>query len=143
MEHLYRRPLVQMLASLITAMENSSKSGNNEWHVRYSQRLSYLENNLLPSGSGLDSGTQILIEKCKPNMLVFQTSFHHMNETGYYDGWTDHIVRVTAAFDGFDVSVSGRNRNFVKDHIADVFRHTLQQLVELDHEKDTYRMVRS
>jgi hypothetical protein len=86
------------------------------------ETLEKLVTEYMPSGSGLDRGTQLLTERSGPEKLVFVTAFHHMTEHGYYDGWTDHIVTVTPAFDGsLYVRVSGRNRNGIKDVIADTF----------------------
>ena len=80
--------------------------------------------NLLPSGSGFDSGTKL--ESATNKKIVFSTSFHHMDENGYYCGWTDHKVVVQADFvGGFDLTVSGRNRNNIKEYIADTFCNML------------------
>lgn len=46
----------------------------------------------LPSGSGFDAGTRI--EKSSDFSVVFFTEYHHMNEMGYYDGWTKHTVKI-------------------------------------------------
>ena len=74
-----------------------------------------------PSGSGFDSGTE-LSDDSDGNRLVFETAFHHMDENGYYDGWSNHkvIVKPDLAF-GFDLQITGRNKNEIKDYIADVF----------------------
>ncbi len=73
-----------------------------------------------PSGSGFDSGTQ-LDDKSTPKKLIFDTSYHHMNEAGFYIGWTDHSVIITPGFRGVDVCVTGKNYNGIKDYIGDVF----------------------
>lgn len=75
----------------------------------------------MPSGSGFDSGTKLDYSKSNTERLVFTTEFHHMNDAGYYDGWTTHTVTVRPSFTGLDVVVSGRDRNQIKDFIADVF----------------------
>lgn len=83
----------------------------------------------LPSGSGFDSCTQI--ESVTHHRVVFKTAFHHMDDGGFYDGWTEH--RVTAEADlalGFTVRVSGKNRNGIKDYIADTFYAYLQEPFE-------------
>jgi hypothetical protein len=81
----------------------------------------------LPSGSGFDSGTSIDVEKTTEEKLVFSTAFHHMNDLGYYVGWTEHRVTVRPSFYGFDIKVSGRNRNDIKDHIAECFDYVLSE----------------
>ena len=47
-----------------------------------------------PSGSGIDSGTKLDLDANTGGKLVFNTDFHHMNEHGYYDGWSNHQVIV-------------------------------------------------
>jgi hypothetical protein len=86
----------------------------------------------LPSGSGIDSGTQIDIAKSGADKLVFNTSFHHMDEWGSYDGWTDHVVTVKPSLAlYFTVSVSGRDRNDIKDYLAEVFHVALAEEVNI------------
>jgi len=85
-------------------------------------------NQYLPCGSGFDNGTSFDVEKSSPNKLIFNTSFHHMSEHGYYTRWTDHKVTVTPSFWGFNVKVSGVNYNQIKDYIAECFDYCLSQL---------------
>lgn len=88
----------------------------------------------MPSGSGFNAGTEILYEyrdrPLKGDMLVFKTSFHHMNDGGYYDGWTEHkvIIEPCLMFD-FKLKVTGRDRDQIKDYIGDVFHEALTTLV--------------
>ena len=73
-----------------------------------------------PSGSGFDNGTTV--ELGRSGTLLFNTSFHHLNDGGYYDGWTVHVVRAKPSLAwGFDLTISGRNLNDIKDYIAEVF----------------------
>lgn len=74
-----------------------------------------------PSGSGIDCGTTLCEDECTPTRLVFACSFHHMNDVGMYSGWTEHVVTITPTFEGVHVAVSGRNRNGIKDYLADVY----------------------
>lgn len=85
----------------------------------------------MPSGSGFDAGVSVCFDKTNDTRLVFLTSFHHMNENGFYDGWTQHEVIVRPAFDGVDVRVGGVNKNAIKDHIHESFSFYLTQLVEM------------
>ncbi len=99
--------------------------GRKEALALHGERLS-AAHAYLPSGSGFDNGTEI-DERSTPSRLVLLTSFHHMDENGNYDGWTSHTVTVTPTFAGLDVRVSGRDRNNIKDYIADVFRAALEE----------------
>jgi hypothetical protein len=84
-----------------------------------------------PHGSGFDSGTKLIPEKCDSKKLVFETEFHHLNDDGYYDGWSRHIVTVHGdLLYGYDLTVSGIDRNDIKDYIAEVFSSFLDTNIE-------------
>lgn len=84
-----------------------------------------------PSGAGIDAGTQLNTEMSTSEKLVFNTSFHHMNDAGCYDGWTEHTVIVRASLtEGIELRVQGRNRNDVKDYLHAVFYHWLRELTD-------------
>jgi hypothetical protein len=80
---------------------------------------------LLPSGSGFDAGTEIVSGNNKK--VTLSTSYHHMNENGYYDGWTGHEIILTPSFNGYDMRITGKDRNGIKDYIGDVFTHCLDE----------------
>lgn len=100
-----------------------------EWVIRHTECIDSLVRGHMPSGSGFDAGTQFDIAahvESPADRLVFQTAFHHMNESGMYDGWTDHKVIVRPSLQhGFTLSVTGRDRNGIKEYIADVFYSAL------------------
>ena len=82
----------------------------------------------MPSGSGIDSGTKLDFDRSKPNRLVFTAPYHHMNDDGMYDGWTDHDIIVTPDLGfGFDLRITGRDRNQIKDYLGDTFAEALRQ----------------
>ena len=76
---------------------------------------------LLPSGSGFDSGCKIDIKKSGITKVIITFDFHHMNEDGYYTGWTSHTLTVFPTFTGFDMKISGRDRKGSKDYFYDTF----------------------
>ncbi len=90
-------------------------------------RIREIEAEHLPSGSGIDDGTRVDLETSKPDKVVFLVAFHHMNEHGFYVGWSNHRVTVVPSF-AFVMSmrVAGRNFQGVKDHIADTLREALE-----------------
>jgi hypothetical protein len=110
------------IANCFVAHENCCKSGNNEWANKHIQTIEELVENYLPHGSGFDSGTEFIWDESNRNKLVFATAFHHMNEGGYYDGWSEHKVIVTPdLLFGFNIKITGRNRNDIKEYIAQCF----------------------
>ncbi len=131
------RYLYSELASTVDAMRRCEKNPvqYGDWATKHTNRISELVRDYLPSGSGFDNGTSIDLEASHAEKLVFQTSFHHMDSDGYYCGWTDHTVTVTPSFNGMNIRVSGRDRNEIKDYIADAFQIALGN----DLQKETIR----
>lgn len=142
------RYLYSELAQLVDARRTCAKkmeNGSNDsivqnsldWYKKHTDRIERLVRNLMPSGSGIDSGTKIDLDESHADKLVFTTGFHHMNDTGYYDGWTDHtIIVVPSLIHRFTMRVSGRNRNDIKDYLYDTFRHALDhELSDMEREQ--------
>lgn len=100
------------IAALIVAIKNCQKSDNTEWEDRHTKRLRQIQKELLPSGSGFDSGCTIDLDKSTDQRIVIDCPFHEMNETGYYTGWRELRAEVTASlqFD-FLVSIKGRMKD--------------------------------
>ena len=111
----------QRLASLVVAYKNCEKNDNDVWKNEHNISIDKIMETS-PSGSGFDNGTSIDIEESDENKLVFYTEFHHMEEHGYYAGWTDHkiIVEPNLVFD-FVVIVEGDDVNYIKEYIEEVF----------------------
>jgi len=86
--------------------------------------LKWIADDLLPSGSGVDCGTKWLdpLDNTLPKRYgtspVFFFEYHHMNDGGYYDGWTDHYVQVKP---DCSLEISGRDRNGIKEYFHDLF----------------------
>ena len=121
--------LVTQIASLVDARQTCIERKNTEWIAKHTDRLKHFET-LLPSGSGWDRGTTIDLVKSTPERLVLFGSFHHMNDGGYYDGWTDHEIVVTPSLQfGFTVKVTGRDRNDIKEYLTGLFLEALGQEV--------------
>ena len=123
-------PLYRQLAQLVDArlrcLERVNENGR-EWAQRHEDRIVELAREHLPSGSGFDNGTKVCLDDSTPNRLVLRTSFHHMDEHGFYREWTDHRVLVEAdLMSGFRVRVTGRNVREIKPYIADTFCEALR-----------------
>lgn len=97
---------------------------------RYEEELERLARDFLPSGSGFNSGSEIDLDASGPRRLTITTGFHHMTESGFYDGWTYHKAIATPAFVSFDLRITGRDRNGIKDYIAETMRHALSLEIE-------------
>jgi hypothetical protein len=118
------------LASRFQAWLNCQKSGNDEWLYQHKANIEDFMRNHAPSGSGVDSGTTFDFDASKPGKLVFNFSYHHMNDGGYYDGWTDHQLIVKPSFTGLDLRITGKDRNQTKEYLHDVYSTWLSSRVE-------------
>lgn len=130
------KALYVQFAQTINALSNCIASGNNEWGAKHEANAFELTKEFMPSGSGIDSGTKLDIDETLRHgaqKLVFTTAFHHMDENGGYDGWTEHKVIVTPSLQfGFDLKITGRDRNEIKGYLHEVYHHALAQIVVQD-----------
>lgn len=118
-----KRPvtIAEALSRAIVSGRNAEASGNTVWVGKWRKRIADIMDGA-PYGSGFDNGTPLgNSHKQSDRRLTFVTSFHHMSEHGFYTEWTEHLVTIEATFNGLGVKVSGRNRNDIKDYIAEVF----------------------
>lgn len=136
--------LYEQLSAVVEARLNCAKvkadgtATNPEWYGRWYAIIQQLVKDFLPSGSGFDSGTKIDLDASHAEKLVFHTSYHHMDDVGYYDGWTEHTVTVTPSFRGIKLRVSGRDRNEIKDYIYEAFEIALCTEIDWDKEKECW-----
>jgi hypothetical protein len=116
-----RHPRYRILAAALNAARNCEMSGNAEWRDRHRARAEEICKEG-PSGSGWDEGTKIDLDASTGEKIVLRGSWHHMNEHGYYDGWTDHAiyVRPSLVF-GIELRITGRDRNSVKEYLHVMF----------------------
>ena len=120
------RTIIQEIASRIVARQNCINSGNEQWLDRHTAALKTLQEEL-PSGSGIDCGTKIDLDASTSGKVVLLCSFHHMNDAGMYNGWTEHRITVTPAFSGIDIAISGRDRNGIKEYLHETYALALEQ----------------
>ncbi len=125
------RTLIECIASAVDAYKNCVKMGNKEWENKHIETIKYLQDEL-PHGSGIDSGTKIDVDKCKSDRIVLTTSYHHMDENGFYSGWTDHIIRVYPSFDGIRMTISGPDRNQIKEYLHECYYWCLRETQKPD-----------
>jgi hypothetical protein len=127
-------PIYKLIANAVVARRNCAASGNLKFLARWDAQLDRIEEQHLPSGSGIDGGTKIDREDSNENKILLRTSFHHMNEHGGYNGWTNHLIVIEASLlSEFHVKrVSGRNRNDIKDYLAEVFDAALREEADGD-----------
>ena len=122
--------IYQQIASSLAAMHNCRKSGNTEWEEKHKECILDIVKNRLPSGSGWDIGTKFDFMVSTSDKLVFEGSYHHMDDAGGYDGWTDHAIIVTPSLAfGFNLKIIGSNKNDIKEYLSDIFHSVLMEKV--------------
>lgn len=125
------RPLYQAIASKVSARINCDQTNKVEWSYRHATEVDRLVKEYLPSGSGFDAGTKLDWDKSTGDKLVFNTSFHHMDDAGGYDGWTEHTVTVVGSLMfGLLLKIGGRDRDGIKDHVHEAFHNSLTMTYE-------------
>lgn len=116
----------QILSRAIGAQARCLKDNNTEWTERWQGRINALLEDF-PSGSGYDRGTGLNVAST-PEKLIFDTAFHHMDENGYYCGWSEHQVIVTPSLEmGYRLRITGRDYNQIKDMMAEDFSFALDK----------------
>lgn len=128
-----KRIVYRAIASSLDAMRSCERDHElpgrghlSEWIPRHQERAEKLTEKYMPSGSGIDAGTELLVGECKNDKLVFQTGFHHMNDNGYYNEWTEHTVIVTPSLiHTLNIRITGPNQDNIKSYLYDVFYDAL------------------
>jgi hypothetical protein len=124
--------LYEKIARTFGAYQNCIKSNNTDRQERHQETIEELVKEHMPSGSGFDNDTTFDFDS-KAERLIFNTSFHHMDECGYYDGWTDHQVVITPSLQyGFYLKVTGRDKRQIKEYIAEMFDDVLNTDIATD-----------
>lgn len=118
---MYTKQLFQVIASFRNDTENIP---NLEMNNDYLDELC----KFLPSGSGFDSGCKI--NEVSESLIRIQADFHHIDSNGFYCGWTYHVVTIKPSFHGYTLSVSGKNKNKIKDYVKDMFYTSLNTPIE-------------
>ena len=109
-----KEELYKKLAAKITAYHNCVESHNAVWEDQHRNDIVMLTENHMPSGSGIDAGTSFDFNKSKADKLVFNSSYHTMDEYGYYGRWIEFTVTVTPSLQHrYNLNIKG---NFGKDH---------------------------
>ena len=137
------KTLAAWIAETSDWAERAENNLNAQWGPIARTRLDQLVR-MLPHGSGIDRGTKLI--SASASRIVLECGFHHMDEHGYYDGWTEHRITIRPTFDSLDIHVSGRNRNDIKEYLHEVYALALsEKIVEsIDQEtrEATYRAER-
>ena len=132
------------IASRINSIGNCEKAGlstyNREWKQKHEDVIDYIQDNILPSGSGIDCGCKIDttiadVDNINVDKLVIHSEYHTMDENGMYGRWITFrvVVRPSLQF-GIVLNIMGnfgKNQD-LKDYLYDVFNEALEQEIDTD-----------
>jgi hypothetical protein len=125
-----KKKVYQELASRLVALRNCNESGNEEWADKHEDRINEVVSSHLPSGSGIDSGNEFDFDRSTPNKLVIESSYHVMDENGFYNGWIDYTATVEPSLQfGFTVSIRGKfgKRQDIKEYLEELYTNAIRQ----------------
>ncbi len=118
------------IAGAVLARENAVRAKSSDGAQRHQERAVKLVKDHMPSGSGINSPVLIDWDKTSAEKLVFSVAYHHMNQDGFYDGWTYHKVIVTPSlYFGHNLKITGRDKNGIKEYLYDTFNAALDEEV--------------
>lgn len=121
--------LYQAIARNINNSINHQDERDNVWI----DNLEIIINDHFPSGSGFDGETYIDIEKSTAEKIVIYTEYHHMNENGYYDGWSrlKIVVKPSLLWDySFKITGIKRKYSIDRDYFMDIIGDFLEKEIE-------------
>lgn len=123
---------LEFIAQSLQRAEYWEKNGNLKTAQDIRDALQTWVKRNAPRGSGIDSGTTLDLDKSHSERVVLSTAFHHMDENGYYDGWTYHTVAAKASLMyKVLITVGGKNRNDIKNYLYQVYEHWFGKQLEL------------
>ena len=124
-----QQKVYQELARRLVAYKNCIETDNKEWEEKHLEQLVRLVNERLPIGAGFDGETELDYVKSNANKLVFHSSYHAMDENGFYTRWYDFTVIVNPSLThGFDLRIKGdKMSSFLKEYILDAYSEALEE----------------
>ena len=126
------KKLYQELAINFSGYQKGIELNNTIWQEKRQDKIEELIK-LLPSGSGIDNGNKFDYSDSNDNKLIINSSFHRMDENGYYDGWIDYQVIIKASLKyGFDLCIKGKfcKHQDIKDYLSELYQYSLEQIVK-------------
>ncbi len=134
----YIMKVYEKLAMYANALRNSLEKNNQEWADKHEKNIKKYLDEYLPSGSGIDNGMFFSPLQSDDNKMVICSSFHVLDENGYYDGWIVFTVEIYPAFvGGIDLKINFSDRvnlncvredaSDIKEYLYEVFYDALRQ----------------
>jgi hypothetical protein len=121
--------IYQALAGHFIAYLNCLEKGNSEWQEKHKEKIEEIVEKYLPHGSGIDNGNSFDFDNSREDKLIINSSYHRMDENGFYDGWIDYqvVIRPSLTANGINLDVKGRfgKHQDLKDYLGDIYYEAL------------------
>ena len=149
---MYKEPVYKQIANQVYQYHSTVTPQESD-EMRHKYALESIMKNHMPSGSGIDAGTKLLLEESTGEKLVFEVAYHHMNSTGFYCGWTTRNITVTYSMrtglkldfetisvdaDFTEVDDEGQEYDNAEwtlentdEYLADTYQYALENVIEL------------
>lgn len=134
---------ITLIAQHFDGWYRAVKESNNQRMDTNSVFIDRICDLVMPHGSGIDGNhAKLDFDRSKPNRLVFAPfDFHHMNDGGYYDGWSEHELIVSASLaHGYELKITGRDRNDVKEYLYQTIDYAITRELFYDRETGQFRL---
>ena len=154
--NIYSKTLAQEIQGAMSAYLNSIKHGSPSSVHYWEDYLSAIEQEFLPHGSGFDSGCVISPDESTHDYFVINTAYHHMDENGFYCGWSNHRIKVLPSHvHGIDFKIVSQDhrdpydkrKNSLKscfmDYLHETFHSILTESRETKREADIKEMMQA
>lgn len=128
------KKVYQEISARLQAIENCKRTNNQEWQKKHQETIKKIIAEFLPSGSGIDSGVALNFEKSTSEKLVFDSSYHNM-ENGFYNSWIDFSITVKPSL-AFNIDLSikgnfGKKYQDLKNYLGELFYDHLMQSITI------------
>lgn len=121
--------LYKEIAQCFCAYKNSLAS-NNGYAERWKDAIDKMVYENLVCGGGF-CNIHFDYEESRVDKLVIWFSYHHMNDAGFYVGWTDHKLIITPSLvNDIDMRITGRDKDDIKNYFYEVFDIALREQVD-------------
>jgi len=120
----------QEIASVFNVYVNCKTSNNKEWEINHYNKIEKIIDTYLPSGSGINSGVSFNFDLSTSKKLIFTSSFHYMNNNGFYDGWIDFKIEIKPDLQFlYNMKIIGdfTKDKQLKDYLYDLFSECFNQ----------------
>lgn len=134
--------VVVRLASAVGARNNCELHGHTEWARIWRDYIELVAKDYLPRGSGVDKGTQVVLDRSNSESLVFSMDYHPMDAHGYYKAWEHHVISVRPSFSASGFTFLGRHRSETKQYLLDLLHTALCREIPEETQKQLLTKVR-